>query len=105
MNNKVYTEDGNVYFKPYGQEPIAIPLEEVRYSEGVFILPNGVCIPEDSPFACEQEVFAAWHALHADDPEPEPPGPVYEPIDDEKVAMAEAIIDMDARIAALEGGV
>lgn len=41
-----------------------------------------------------------WVAENTQDPHI-----ITEPIDEEKAAMAEAIIDMDARLSAIEGGV
>lgn len=55
-----------------------------------------VYIPDNMP----QEVIEQITAIvNAHDPTPLP---VYEPVDEEKAALAEAIIDLEARLSALE---
>lgn len=82
-------------------------VEDMNFTEGGFIisLPDGsiVFIPEQDCTASESEVFQAYHEYYKDNggvkPEPEMPSQfVLEPVDEEKAAMAEAIIDMSQQI-------
>ncbi|MDF2800216.1 MAG: hypothetical protein K0S61_119 [Anaerocolumna sp.] len=59
--------------------------------------------PEELANEEERELFKEWRELYPDGkPTSEEPIYVEEPVDWEKVAMAEAIIDLDARMAILE---
>ncbi len=95
-------------------------VEDMNYMESGFsiTLPDGsiVFIPEQDCTQSEREVFQAYHEYYKDTggikpiPIPEPQI-IPEPIDEEKAAMVEAIIDMSqqiselrAEIEALKGG-
>ena len=82
-------------------------VEDMNFIEGGFIisLPDDsiVFIPEQDCTVNEQEVFTAYHEYYKDTggvkPAPEmPPQFVLEPVDEEKAAMAEAVIDMSQQI-------
>lgn len=89
------TNLGAVYDLDYVGEGFAISLPDN----------STVFIPQEDCTAAEAEVFAAWQEAHTNDPAPQPqePASLSEPADEEKVAMAEAIIDLNARLSALEG--
>ncbi len=80
---------------------------DMNFIEGGFIiaLPDGsiVFIPEQDCTVNEQEVFTAYHeyykATGGVKPVAEmPPQFVEEPVDEEKAALAEAVIDMSQQI-------
>jgi hypothetical protein len=73
-----------------------LPLEDVipEYNENQFIIDDGYEILED-------KVVKKYKVEDRPIVEPEI---IDEYVDDEKVAMAEAIIDLEARLSVLEGG-
>jgi predicted AlkP superfamily pyrophosphatase or phosphodiesterase len=91
----------------YNNSEILGNVEDMNFIEGGFIiaLPDGstVFIPEQDCTASESKVFEAYHEYYKNTggvkPVPEmPPQFVLEPVDEEKAAMAEAIIDMSQQI-------
>lgn len=96
-------------------------VEDLHYVEGGFIItfPHGsiTFIPEQDCTPSEQEVFQAYREYYKDTGGVKPipitdPPIVTEPVDEEKAAMAEAIIDMSLQlnelrteIQALKGGI
>lgn len=103
--------DGKVFIND-----IAINIDKCNYAEGVAVLslPDGgiMCLPEEDATPDELEVIQSIRAeVETRTPTPQDPPVVPEPVDEEKAAMAEAIIDMSmqieelrAEIASLKGG-
>jgi|GEM_PF-3292764 len=104
----------------YNNSEVLGSVEDMIFIDGGFAInfPDGsmVFIPEEDCTAAEREVFQAYHEFYKDTGGVKPtpisePQIINEPVDEEKAAMAEAIIDMSmqinelrAEIEALKGG-
>lgn len=100
-SNKSYLSEGAVYFQNFEGEVITVGnIEDIDIVDGML---NGV-YPLEERFECEAEIIRAWNELYPEG-KPQPivePVIVFEIVDEEKVAMAEAIISFEERITALE---
>ena len=75
--------------------------------DNILIIPTesgNICIPEDGANEEERELFKEWRELYPDGKNAPGTEPIFieEPVDLEKVAMAEAIIELNNRIVELE---
>lgn len=75
--------------------------------DNILIIPTesgNICIPEDGANEEERELFKEWRELYPDGKEDQGTEPIFieDNVDLEKVAMAEAIIDLNNRIVELE---
>lgn len=83
-------------------------LENADIKNNTLIIPTEdgsvICIPEEGATNDELALFKVWRELYPNGKPVPTSEPIIleEPVDEEKVAMAEAIIDLDSRLSQLE---